>query len=172
MYDFTLEKWRQNYIDDFLSSTDDPHLSDNLCETLPYPMDTAFAMEYIRERMFNSEERQICRAIMVDGHAVGGVDVIFSSGLFSRSAELSIWLAKPYRGQGLGGRVIKKICEDTFDNYDILRIESHPYSNHIAAAQALRTAGFKHEGTVRSAIFKNNTTYDYEIFSILKDEMK
>ncbi len=170
MYEFTLEKWKQNYIDDFLESTDDPHLSDNLCETLPYPMDTAFAMEYIRERMFNSEERQICRAVMVDGHVVGGVDIIFGNGIFSKSAELSIWLAKSYRGKGLGSMVIKSICEKTFENYDIIRIESHPYSNHTAASLALKNAGFKHEGTIHSAIFKNGKSYDYEIFAILKDE--
>ncbi len=170
MNDFTLEKWQAAYIDDFLKSTDDPHLSDNLCETLPYPMDAAFAMEYIRERMFNSEERQSCRAVVVDGHAIGGVDVIFGSGVFGKGAELSIWLAKQYRGQGIGSKVIKRMCEDIFANYDIIRIESHPYSNHIAAAMALRSAGFKHEGTVHSAIFKNNTSYDYEIFAILKNK--
>ena len=66
--------------------------------------------------------------------------------------------------------VIKSICEKTFENYDIIRIESHPYSNHTAASLALKNAGFKHEGTIRSAIFKNGKSYDYEIFAILKDE--
>ena len=165
--DFRLEKWTQIYIDDFMNSTNDPHLSDNLCETLPYPMDIAFAQEYIRERMFNSEERQMCRAILVDGHAIGGIDVIFGNGIFSRSAELSVWIAEKYRGHGIGSQVITKMCKEVFKNYNIMRIESHPYSNHSSACSALRKAGFSHEGTIHSAIFKNGMFYDYEIFAIL-----
>lgn len=166
--DFTLTKWNQSYIDDFMLSTDDPHLSDNLCESLPYPMDIAFAQEYIRERMFNSEERQMCRAVLVDGHAVGGVDVIFGSGVFERSAELSLWIAKPYRGQGLGSAVIRKICDEIFWNYNIIRIESHPYCHHEIACAALSKAGFMHEGTVHSAIYKDGSFHDYEIFAVIK----
>ena len=30
--EFKLEKWQANYIDDFMAATDDPNLSDNLCE--------------------------------------------------------------------------------------------------------------------------------------------
>lgn len=167
--EFTLEKWQSKYLDDFIAATDDPHLSDNLCENLPYPMDKAFALEYIKERMLNNESRQMCRAITVDGHAVGGADIILGSGVFSRSAELSIWLAKPYRGQGLGAAVISRICKNAFEQYDIIRIESHPYSDHKEAAAALHSAGFTHEGTIRRAIFKNDIAYDYDIYALLKD---
>lgn len=165
---FTLEKWKANYLDDFISATKDPHLSDKMCENLPYPMDTAFAAEYIKERMLNSEERQICRAVICDGHAVGGIDVVFGSGVFEKSAELSIWIEKEYRGQRLGKDAIKEMCRLCFENYDIVRIEARPYSNHSEAKNALMNAGFIHEGTVHNAIFKNGSFYDYDIFACLK----
>ncbi len=166
--DFTLEKWRTNFLEDFMLATKDPHLADNMCETLPYPMETAFAAEYIRERMFNSEERQMCRAIVCNDKAVGGVDVILGSGVFEKSGELSIWLAKEYRGKGLGAAVISEICSRCFEQYDIIRIEAHPYSVHPQAAAALIRAGFTHEGTMHSAIFKNGKTYDYEVFALIR----
>lgn len=168
--EFRLEKWQANYIDDFMTATDDPHLSDKLCETLPYPMDIAYAHEYIRERMFNSEERQICRAVIVDGHAVGSVDVVFGTGVFAKGGELSIWLAKPYRLQGLGAEVIRAISDMVFDEYDIIRIESHPYVNHAVASAALKKAGFSHEGTIHSAIFKNGSVYDYDVYARIKEK--
>ena len=167
--DFKLEKWQANYIDDFMNATDDPHLSDNLCETLPYPMDIAFAHEYIRERMFNSEERQICRAVVIDGHAIGSVDVVFGTGVYAKGGELTIWLAKPYRLQGLGAEVIRAICDHVFKEYDIIRIEAHPYVSHVVAAAALSKAGFSLEGTIRSAIFKNDRMYDYDVYALIKE---
>ena len=85
--DFELVKWENKYLHDFIDATSDPHLTDNMCEVLPCPMDTAFAAEYIRERMLNSEECQICRAVVSDGRLVGGVDVIFGTGLFQKNAD-------------------------------------------------------------------------------------
>ena len=168
--DFVLEKWQARYLDDFMRSTDDPHLSDNLCESLPYPMDVAFAAEYIRERMFNNEQQQVCRAILVNGRIAGGIDVLKRSGLFSRSADLSVWIAKEYRGQGLGTAVIKHMCRYVFENYDIIRIEGHPYSNHKPAIAVLKRSGFIHEGTVHSAIYKNGRAYDYELYAMIRDQ--
>ncbi len=167
--EFKLEKWQTQYVDDFMQATDDPHLSDNLCETLPYPMDIAFAYEYVKDRMFNSEERQKCRAIIIDGHVAGGVDIVFGEGVFYKTADLSIWLAKPYRGHGLGAEVISRMCRETFYEYDIARIEAHPYTSHTAASSALKKAGFVHEGTIHKAICKNNTFFDYDVFALLKN---
>ena len=166
--DFKLVKWKTNYLDDFIYAMKDPHLSDNMCETLPYPMDTAFAVEYISERMLNSEERQVCRAIQCGGHIIGGVDVVFGNGVYEKSAELSVWIIKEYRCRGLGTAAVSEMCRLCFETYDILRIEARPYSNHIEAVRALKKAGFIHEGTVHNAIFKNNKSYNYEIFALLR----
>ncbi len=166
--DFQLKKWNSNYLDDFITATNDPHLSDNLCEFLPYPMDAAFALEYIKERMLNSEEKQFCRAVMIEDHAVGGIDVVFGSGVFEKNAELSIWLAEPYRGKGIGANIIKAVCKEVFDRYDIIRIEAHPYADHTAAETALVNAGFIHEGTLHSAIYKNGQIFDYQIYALIR----
>ena len=166
--EFTLEKWKANYLDDFISAMEDPHLSDNMCDIMPYPMDNAYAVEYIKERMLNSEERQICRAIICDGHAVGGVDVIIGEGVYEKSAELSIWLRKDCRNMGLGAAAIKKMCDLCFETYDVIRIEARPYSEHIQAVKSITKSGMIHEGTVHKAIFKNDRPHDYEIFAMIR----
>ena len=86
---FTLKKWQNGYLNDFIAATEDPHLADKMCEALPYPMDTAYAVEYIKDRMLNSEERQICRAVTVDGRLVGGVDVVFGNGIYEKNFQIS-----------------------------------------------------------------------------------
>ena len=150
--DFELVKWENKYLHDFIDATSDPHLTDNMCEVLP----------------LNSEECQICRAVVSDGRLVGGVDVIFGTGLFQKNAELSVWIAEDFRGQGLGASVIAKMCADCFDNYDIIRIEAHPFSDHAQSIAALKKAGFQHEGTMHKAIFKNNRSYDYQVFALVR----
>ncbi len=164
---FTLEKWQNGYLNDFIAATEDPHLADKMCEALPYPMDTAYAVEYIKDRMLNSEERQICRAVTVDGRLVGGVDVVFGNGIYEKNGELSLWIAKDYRGKGLGAAVISEMSRICFALYDIRRIEAHPYSDHKEAITAIVNAGFQHEGTMHSAIYKNGVSYDYEVFALL-----
>ena len=169
--EFQLKKWELIYLDDFMKATDDPELAGNICENLPYPMDAAFAVEYIRERLLNSEKKQICRAVIVDGHAVGGADVILGSGDFEKSAELSVWLSKKYRGRSIGSDVIKRICKEAFEKFDIVRISAHTFSTHKVMESALESAGFRHEGTMRKAVFKNGKIYDYEVYSMLREEI-
>ena len=169
--EFELKKWDLTYLDDFLKATDDPELAENMCENLPYPMDNAFAFEYIKERLLNSEEKQICRAVVIDGHAIGGADVILGSGDFQKSAEISVWLARQYRGKNIGSAVIARICREAFEKFDIVRISAHPLSAHKMVGTALETAGFRHEGTLRKAIFKNGKIYDSEIYAVLRGEI-
>ncbi len=166
--EFTLEKWNNSYLEGFITACSDSHLADNMCETMPYPMDSAFAAEYIRERMFNNEERQLCRAVVMGDRLIGSCDVVFGIGVFQKNAELSLWLAKEYRGQGIGSEVISRMCRLCFDSCDIIRIEAHPYSGHMQAKAALEKAGFIHEGIIHSAIFKNDRIYDYDIYALLK----
>ena len=168
--EYTLEKWQAGYLDDFMEGTDDPHLSDAMCEFFPYPVDTAYAGEYIRERMFNSEEKQMCRAIMVNGKVIGGIDIILGEGVYSKNAELSIWISKGYRGKGIGSAVMNDCCRICFERYDIVRVEGHPFSVNKEAAAALERAGFIHEGTIHSGIFKNGYVHDYEVFAKLKEK--
>ena len=168
--EFTLKKWNANYLSDFMEAMKDPNLSDKMCEELPYPMDSAYAGEYIRDRMLNSEESQICRAVVCDDKVVGGIDVIFGEGVFEKNGELSVWLAKEYRGKGLGSEVISEICRICFEEYDIIRIEARPYTMHNEAITALTNSGFRNEGTIHSGIFKNGKMYDYEIFAVIKDD--
>ncbi len=169
--EFQLKKWELTYLDDFMKATDDPELAGNMCEKLPYPMDAAFAVEYIKERLLNSEEKQICRAVIADGHAVGGADVILGSGDFEKTAELSVWLSKKYRGRNIGSAVIKQICKEAFEKFDIVRISAHPFSTNKVVEAALESAGFSYEGTMRKAIFKNGRAYDYKIYAILREEI-
>lgn len=167
--EFELKKWELTYLDDFMKATDDPELAENMCENLPYPMDAAFALEYIKERLLNSEEKQICRAVIVEGHAVGGADVVLGSGGFQKSAEISVWLEKQFRGKNLGSAVIARICKEAFEKFDIVRITAHPFSTHKIVENALEDAGFHHEGTMEKAIFKDGKIYDYEIYAMLRE---
>ena len=88
-----------------------------------------------------------------------------------KTAEISVWLARQYRGKNLGSAVIARICKAAFERFDIVRIGAHPFSTHMVVAAALEAAGFKHEGTMRKAIFKNGKIYDYEIYALLREDI-
>lgn len=164
--DFELKSWEPEYLADLFNATLDRHLSDNLVEPFPCPMDTAFAMEFIKQRMLNSEQKQMCRAIVIDGHAYGSVEILIGNGIFSKCAYISIWLDKQKRGKGLGAASLKKMAEMVFAKYQVYRIEARPYSRDTAVIKALIGAGFVHEGTLRNYIYTNQQIFDCEIFAI------
>lgn len=165
---FELVKWKAEYLEDLFLAVKDEHLSDNLLDSFPCPMDTSFAVEFIKQRMLNSEQKQMCRAILVDGHAVGSVEVIIGSGCFEKSSYISIWIDKRFRRKGIGSEALRRICDMVFEKYQIVRIEAKPYSRDSFGIKALKNAGFVHEGTIRSSIFKNNQIFDCEMFSKIR----
>ena len=169
---FKLKKWDTDYFDDLMNDMKDRELISCLCEDYPYPFLASHARYFIEQRMFNSEEKQCCRAVEIDGHAVGSVEVIIGSGIHSKKAEIHIWISKEKRGNGIGTEAVREMCRFAFENYDIVRIEARIYINeNVSISEKMfRSAGFKYEGTVRNAIFKEGKLYSYKIFSILNTE--
>ena len=165
---FRLAKWNFTYIDDVAVFANGKEFSENMIDGFSYPVSYSEAKYYVKQRTLNNEKKQICRAIIVDGHAVGGVDLFIGDGTSSKSADAVLWVAKEYRNQGIATETIKQICSYAFENYDIVRISATPYSDDTVSAKVFTKAGFECEGTLKKALYKNGKFYDYCIFALLK----
>lgn len=166
--EFELVRWSNSFIDDLIESMSDRSLLDSTRENYPYPFRMPHAVYYIEQRILNDEEKQCCRAITVDGRAVGGIDILIGSDTAQHTAELLIWIRKEYRSHGIGRRAVEQMCKYAFSHYRLDRIEGKIYPSNPAAEKMLHKVGFEYEGTLRKAFTLGDRVYDCRIMSVIK----
>ena len=164
---FELKKWSIDYKNDLIEAFKDGEILKKLPDSYPYPFEEQHAQYYITERIFNSEERQICRAIVADNKVIGGVEIILGTGKFSKTGSLSIWLSKKYRRQGIGSSTVKQLCDTVFNDYGAARVTARVIGYDQITPVFLEYTGFSYEGTIHSAIYENGSFYDYKIYAII-----
>ncbi|MCK5536593.1 MAG: GNAT family N-acetyltransferase [Bacteroidales bacterium] len=89
----------------------------------------------------------------------------------NKSAEYFIFIGdKEYWGSGIGSQVTKQIIELGFSKYKLNRIMLTVSELNIGGIKAYKNAGFKTEGIMRQANFREGIFHDKLIMSILKSE--
>lgn len=165
---FTLEKWEERFIDDVARYGNNAKIAANLRDAFPFPYTREDAAGYVRMCAQNDESRQLCRAIVADGHAVGSVGVFCGSDVYRKSAELGYWLAEEYWGKGIMTEAAKQLCAVAFASFDIVRIEAEPFAYNQGSRRVLEKAGFTLEGVKRQSVFKNSAMQDSCVYALLR----
>lgn len=109
-----------------------------------------------------------------DGSRVGFIVYfyIFHPGLDARILEIGYSLAPGERGKGYGSEAIDLMVDYLFLSSEGIRIQAQTDVRNAASQRALEKAGFKKEGTLRSAYFIRGGWRDAFIYSILREEWK
>ncbi len=167
--EFELRKWNLADSQDVSHYANNKNIAANLRNVFPYPYTLADAEGYIRSCVENSEERQICRAIVVNGRAAGSVGIFCGTDVYEKSAELGYWLAEEFWGNGIMTEAVKQLCQEAFDRFDIIRIYAEPFAYNTGSRRVLEKAGFSLEGIMKKGVFKNGQIQDYCMYALLKD---
>ena len=89
----------------------------------------------------------------------------------NRSGEFFIFIGdKSHWGKGIGTQVTKDILEFEFQELNLNRIMLTVSAPNIGGIRAYENAGFKKEGIMRNACFRDGQFHDKIIMSILRDE--
>ncbi len=121
--------------------------------------------------MENHEEKSICRAIVVNGHAVGSIGIFCGTDVYEKSGELGYWLAEEFWNKGIMTRAVRRISKEAFEKFDIMRIFAEPYADNAGSRKVLEKAGFGLEGVMRNGVYKNGQVRDYCMYALLKEDM-
>lgn len=167
--EFELRKWNLADSQDVAHYANNKKISANLRNVFPYPYTLADAEGYIRSCVENSEERQICRTIVVNGRAAGSVGIFCGTDVYEKSAELGYWLAEEFWGNGIITEAVKQLCQEAFDKFDIIRIYAEPFAYNTSSRKVLEKAGFSLEGIMKKGAYKNGQIQDYCMYALLKD---
>lgn len=76
------------------------------------------------------------------------------------------------RGRGIGSWAIKATRDFAFEKLKLHRLELDVFLFNPSAEKAYQSAGFKHEGVLRDAIWNGKEFADDILMAILEDEWK
>ena len=96
MSSFTLRPWRQADAASVAAAADNPNIAANLRNAFPSPYTLADAEWYVNDCISKGEERQLTRAIIIEGRAAGSIGVFVRNDVYETSAEMGYWLAEKH----------------------------------------------------------------------------
>ena len=169
---FTLRPWRRSDAEAVAAAADNPNIAANLRNVFPSPYTLADAEWYVSDCIAQGEERQLTRAIIIEGRAAGSIGVFVKDDVYEKSAELGYWLAEEHWGRGVMTEAVRQVCQEAFGRFDILRIFAEPFADNLGSRRGLEKAGFTCEGTMRNGVYKNGRVHSYCMYALLREELK
>ena len=167
--DFLLRKWKPGDGPSIARYAGDPKIAANLRDSFPHPYTPADGRSFVESCIRGDETRQCCRAIVVNGEAVGSIGVFLQEDIYRQCGELGYWLGEPFWGRGIMTRAVEQLCEYVFANYDVVRIYAEPFAENTASRRVLEKCGFVLEGTMRRGAVKNGRLMDWCMYAKLKE---
>lgn len=139
-------------------------------DNFPYPYTTKDAELWISVSRNTNEGLNY--AIANDKELIGGIGVKFKEDVYRFSWELGYWLGEPFWNKGIITEAIKVFTKYLFNTYNIRSITANVYEGNKASMKVLTKAGFKLDGVIRKAVFKEKVYRDLYVYSILREEVK
>lgn len=165
---FKLRDWNYEDVESLAYQANNIKIAQNLRDAFPHPYTLEDAENYITMCINNPDIKAYTKAIEVDGKAVGSIGVFIKDDVYCKSGELGYWLGEPYWGAGIMTEAIKKICEEVFSKYSLVRIYAEPFIYNEASKRVLEKAGFTLEGILKKSVYKNGIITDSCIYGLVR----
>jgi len=144
----------------------DPHVLAGL--TIPFPQPTTAFVEWV-EAARRADDSAAFVIETLDGEAIGACDLRDMNDR-NRSANLGIWIGKPYWGRGFGTDAVRTLCRLGFRHMNLQRIWLVVHADNPRGRRAYEKVGFIMEGTLRRAQFVRGAYVDAQVMSLLVEE--
>ncbi|MBU2177402.1 MAG: GNAT family N-acetyltransferase [Gammaproteobacteria bacterium] len=88
----------------------------------------------------------------------------------NRTAEISIYVDPEFWEQGIAARVLQLLADRGFGEFGLERLWAEIHGFNERSIRLFEAAGYVHEGTSRSHIFKNGRRWDCQLYGLLREE--
>ena len=138
---------------------------------IPHPYPTDGAIKWIESHSaLQAQGQELVLAIVLkDSHQVVGTVGLVGVDL-PHLAEIGYWVGLPYWRKGFATEAVKGLCEFGFEELGLHRIFAKAMTRNPASRKVLEKCGFRHEGLLRSSLYKWGAYEDVDVFGLLKDE--
>lgn len=106
-----------------------------------------------------------------DGRAIGLLS-FWERSIPHQAAELSIWLARGYRGRGYGTAALWKGLRHIFSEFDLHKVYLRVLSYNVRAIRSYEKCGFQEEGVLRQEMCVDGSWHDLIYMGLLRSEFE
>ncbi len=139
-----------------------------LRDIFPYPYTIKDAETFID--MVKTNESMITFAIEYCHEFVGVISLIMQQDVYRKSAETGYWIGEPFWGKGIATTALELITEYGFRELKLNRIFASVFEGNEGSKRVLEKCGYKIEGVLQKAVFKNNKMLDELRFGKLRQD--
>jgi len=137
---------------------------------LHHPASKEDAAEWINTRRSKTKETLNLSVSTKEGTHIGFVGL---QGICARSRRAEVWIyigSKAHWGQGYGEDTIRTLCRYAFEEMNLFRIWLECNPEFAPVVGCYENVGFKKEGNLRKAYYRNGAFHDTCIMGLLRDE--
>ncbi len=134
---------------------------------MPYPYTESDGRWWLNMVSEHEGKDGIFRRICAAGRTVGNISVERKGDVFCRDGELGYVLDQAYWSKGIMSEAVRRIVPLAMETLDLLRISAQVYAPNIASCRVLEHNGFKREGLIPQAVWKDGQIYDLCLYGIL-----
>ena len=147
----------------------DPPVLEYTMVPVPVPPDFARTW-YGRYEEGRQDGTREAFAVVDEAGTFLGLALAFGIDREGRSVELGYVVARSARGRGVATEALRLLTDWAFRELDVLRVELGISTENVASQRVAESAGYVHEGTLRSIHFKQGIRQDMQIWSRLASD--
>lgn len=137
-----------------------------------YYVSTSYEKKWIEDAIFDSKNIRLAVCLIEDGRYIGNVSITNINSV-NRSGASNILIGdQSCRGRGIGLEAYKLLLDYAFNERGFHRIDARVLEDNIASIKMHQKCGYRIEGTLREAVFKNGRWQNQVVLSILENEFR
>jgi RimJ/RimL family protein N-acetyltransferase len=136
--------------------------------TVPFPQPSTAFSEWV-DAARRSDDSITFVIETLKGESIGACDLRHLNDR-NRSANLGIWIGKPFWDKGYGSDAVETLCRFGFRHMNLQRVELIVYADNPRGRHVYEKVGFTFEGTLRRAQFVRGRYVDAHVMSLLVEE--
>jgi len=166
---FLLRSFTENDLENVFKGLSDPRVIKHYGISYETLEATKGQMKWFSEMEKNGTGKwwAICSLDNKIFYGAGGINNIQKE---FKKGEIGFWLLPEYWGMGIMPQIFPLICEYSFQELGVHRIEGFVESDNIKCKNAMAKVNFQYEGTMRDCEIKNGEFISLDIYSKLSGD--
>lgn len=139
----------------------------------PFPINHEMEQKWYDKVLTSNIPATVFGIELSDSSELIGISILRDIDLLNRSAETAIYIGNiSERGKGLSKEALCQTLHFGFNSLGLHRIWLKVRNDNIAAYSLYKKIGFRDEGVLREAVYKQGCYHDLNILSLLSSEFQ
>jgi RimJ/RimL family protein N-acetyltransferase len=147
---------------------DNQKIFKRLKDSFPHPYTEEDAEEWLG--LACNQNPELNFAIATENELIGAIGLQLQDDVNRFSAEIGYWIAEPFWGEGIAASALLAMTDYAFKHFTFNRLFAGVFEGNDASIKVLEKTGYKLDGILRKAVYKDGNFLDQYIYSILREE--